>query len=351
MIRTRSTGWLGIDIGTTSVKVAQLVRDVDRVRVLARAIVPRTAHTLAEGPEEESTPVWAAAGEIRAAVALDGSFRGRHASVTMPMGFCDVHSFDHVAADDLDGSVRSAIEAITQHSADDLEFDIWPSEIEGAGPNKWNVLAVARPWAEQIYQDVVASGLYCHTIDGLPHALARAVALTAGDEPLPPTAVLDWGFSQATFCVVADGSPAYVRNLKDCSLERVLSAIASDLGVTLDEAHVLLTRHGVRGLRARCDDEVAMMIGEIVGEPIRHLEQEITRTLSHLGFQRKAISPQRLQLFGGGAMTAGLAKHLVQRLRIETCVWSLNEESSNHSVPDCLLGPALALSALAWEER
>lgn len=348
MFRKHQKGWLGIDIGTASVKVAQLVRHGHEVRVLAQSIVSRSA----QPPNEEPEALWTAAGEVRAAVSLNSEFRGRHAATAMPMGFCDVHQVGTITPDDdVDGLVRGAIETITQGSADHLEYDLWPTEraAESGDPSKWNVLAVARPWADRIYRDVAQSGLLCHAVDGVPHVLARAVRLS-GVDPLSPVGVLDWGFSQATFCVVLQGEPVYVRSLKDCSLERALSAVSSELNVSLDEAHRLLEKYGVRGLIAKAPDEATALISELMAGPVRQLEQELTRTISHVGFQRRATSPAEIYLFGGGALIAGLTRHLTRRLHLNTHVWSLTKGHQGEAQRDCLFGAAMALSALAWEE-
>ena len=279
MFRREQRGWLGIDIGTASVKVAQLVRSEDQVCVLATAQVPRWREypvRVKHSPES----LWSARGEIRAAVAIGEGFRGRQAAATMPMGFCDVHQVGNLAVEDvdIDQEVRSAIETITQYSADHLEFDIWPADL--GNQQRWNVLAVARPWSDRIYRDVVESGYACHTIDGVPQALARAVGLPACGQAVPPTAVLDWGFSQATFCLVAEGQPVYVRVLKDCSFQATLAAVASELGVTLDEASQLLEKYGARGLNFKTEDEVVSLIADLIAAPVRHLEGELAKTLA-----------------------------------------------------------------------
>jgi Tfp pilus assembly PilM family ATPase len=348
MFRREQKGWLGIDIGTASVKVAQLARNDGEVRVLAVAQVPRSAQPPAEG-EESTERLWSAKGEIRAAIAMGGQFRGRHAAATMPMGFCDVHQVGNLAVgeSDIDHEVRSAIETITQCSADRLEFDIWPADL--AGGQRWNVLAVARPWTDRIYYDVAENGYACHTIDGVPQALARALQVSAQGESLEPTAVLDWGFSQATFCLVADGQPIYVRVLKDCSFEAMLSEVAGELGVTLDEAGVLLEKYGARGLNSKSEDEILAMIAELVAESIRHLTSELTKTIAHVGFQYRNLTPRKLVLFGGGALVAGLPRNLSRKLRLETHAWSFDKHRPSEPTHDALFGVAMALSALAWE--
>jgi Tfp pilus assembly PilM family ATPase len=349
MFRRKQKGWLGIDIGTASVKVAQLVRHDEELRIIATAQVPRSADISAHA-EESTDSLWSAKGEIRTAVALGAGFCGHHAAATMPMGFCDVHQVNNLAVDEgnIDHQVRHAIETITQCSTDHLEFDVWSAD--PANKQRWNVLAVARPWADRIYFDVVENGYACHTIDGVPQALARALNLSAHGEPLPPTAVLDWGYSQATFCLVIEGQPAYVRVLKDCSYQTALEGVAHELGITPDEAGVLLEKYGARGLNYKTEDEIVTLIADLIAEPVRRLTDELTKTLAHVGFQYRNFAPRKLCLFGGGALVGGLTRQLTRKLRLDTQVWSFDNQRSNESRHDALFGVALALSSLAWEE-
>jgi Tfp pilus assembly PilM family ATPase len=349
MFRREQKGWLGIDIGTASVKVAQLARNDSGIRVVATAQVPRSApmHDELEGSVEAE---WSAKGEIRTAIALGGRFRGHHAAVAMPMGFCDVHQVSNLAVGeaDIDHEVREVIETITQCSADHLEFDIWPAD--PVNQQRWNVLAVARPCADRIYFDVVENGYTCHSIDGVPQALARSLNLSEHGEAIPPCAVLDWGYSQATFCLVVEGEPVYVRTLKDCSFQTALAEVAGELGITTDEAGVLLEKYGARGLNYKTEDEIVSMIADLVAEPVRHLTSELAKTLAHVGFQYRNFSPRQLLLFGGGALVGGLTRHLTRKLRLDTHVWSFDNQRDPKSTHDALFGVAMALSSLAWEE-
>ncbi len=349
MLRRTQKGWLGIDLGSTSVKVAQLARNDRGLQVIACTSVPRTAQTTSED-EGELEQLWSASGEISAALALGAGYRGRQAAVAMPMGLCEVHHLEGLTADEseLDVAIRRAIEIAARQSTDQLQYGVWPAE--SSTSQRWNVLAVARPWSDQVYRDVVQSGLSCHTIDGLPQALARAIGLGAQGEPLPPVAALDLGFGQATLCLVAEGRPVYVRGLKDCGLERMLTAVADELNVTHEEAHLLLRQHDTSRHAGDGGDEVTKLLAELMSEPLRQLEQELTRTLSHIGFQRKTIAPRQVMLFGGGALIRGLARHLTRRLHLETNVWSLNKTQVEAANQDCLFGVALAMSALAWEK-
>ncbi|QEG34201.1 type IV pilus biogenesis protein PilM [Bythopirellula goksoeyrii] len=358
MFRQQKHGWIGIDIGSATVKVAQLARNGDTLRVVARAIVPRSLPVTTEERETELEPLWSASGEIGAAVALANGLRGRKAASTMPMGLCDLHHIDRLDefSEDLDSVVRHAVESATQSSADHLQFDIWPAESHDGlnQPLRWNVLAVARPWSDQIYSDVVNNGFACQQIDGLPHTLTRAIDMGLSSERTLPVSALDWGYSQATFCIVHEGRPVYARVLKDCGLDRVIRSVSDGLDIRPEQTYGLLQQYGLSGLNSSGTDEKATLVAELIKEPLLQLENELSRTLSYVTSLRRSIKPQQLYLFGGGGLIKQLSNYLTRQLQIESRVWQLNPLPSNEhaSEPEghCLFGPALALSALAWEE-
>jgi hypothetical protein len=95
-------------------------------------------------------------------------------------------------------------------------------------------------------------------------------------------------------------------------------------------------------------------VAELISEPLEQLRGELARTISHLQSQRRSIVPQGVYLFGGGATMRGLAEHLTEKLELEHRVWQFGGSDATESrldgVPTCLLGPAVALSALAWEK-
>ncbi len=357
--RNEQIGWVGIDIGSACVKVAQLARHGDQFRVHAQAIVPRSTRSDLAGLPESEVALASVAGEIRAGCTLNESFQGRQAAATVPMNICDIHHLDAIEGShsDLNSLVRKTIESITQASAEHLQFDIWPAELDARSkqPARWNVLAVAQPWSDQLYRDVTHNGFACKLLDSTPHALARAVELAEPGSVSTPQAVLDWGHCQATFAIVLDHRPVYVRSLKDCGLQRTIAAISESLDLVDEESLVLLQTHGLSASNKNDRDEVSEMIFELVTAEVLHLAQEVERTLKYLGSQRRALLPRKFHLFGGGAQIPGIDHYLTDRLQVEAKVWRLCEEpvtdTSTQQVAQCLLGPALSLSALAWGER
>ncbi len=353
MITATRTGWIGVDIGTSTVKVAQTVRSNRRWRLAAATIVPRRDVWPEDfSPESE---LRSSADEIKASQSLQGSYFGNRVAATLPMALCDIHSLDRA----LDGDphapqiIRQAIEVATQRSAEGLEFGYWPvgPNARAKGTDWTNVLTVPRNWSDQLYDDIVQSGWSCQAIDGLPFALARAVDMLEGGRPDGPVAVLDWGFRCATLCVIVDGVPAYVRCLKACGFERTLSTMIENLGIAHEEAQQLLEAHGLPDPTAETNTEASELIRETAAEPLAHLVEEIRRSISHFENQRRVDAPRQLILLGGGATIRRLPDFLTERLEMQTRRWSLDGDSgatTDTASSSCLFGPAAALSALAW---
>jgi len=349
----RKKGWIGIDIGTSTVKVAQIVRRNDRLHLAARAIVPR--------PEPWPTQTIAisepmsSASELHAAGSFLGDFRGRAAAAALSMAFCELHRLDQPPTSGIghEQTVREAIEMATQSSSEPWQYDCWSAASTPAGPSTTNVLTAPITWNDQLCEDIAEQGWSCQLIDGLPLALARAVQLVHPHNSTAPTAALDLGFAAATFCSVINGQATYVRSLKNCGFERLLRSLSEQLDVTPDEAQRLLHKHGLCAEESAQPGDTVELIQELADDFLSDLVEQASRTLAHLKSQRESFVPERVYLLGGGATVKGLAPHLTRALQTKVQVWQYGDEdatnASGSGLPSCLLGSAIALSTLAWE--
>jgi len=354
MFAARHRGWIGVDVGTCTVTVAQLVRRHDKLQIGAAVVVPRrspwsTGDSLAEG-------TYSSADELRVATSLQPDFRGSRVAATLPMTLCDVHLVDNSidVVTRRPGVIRQAIETAIQGSAEDLQFDCWSANTQESSSQGTQVLTLSKNWSDRLCEDIGQSGWECQVLDGMPQALARAVEMVEQPDWPKPIAVLDWGFGRATFCVVVEGRPVYVRSLKDCSFQRLLDAVSEQLNVTSGEVQQLLQNHGLSADGEQQTAGVAELVSELAAKPLAQLEQEIQRTIAHLEIQRKATVPQSICLMGGGGTIRGIAPLLAERLNLNVSLWEMPQQNDSapltSATPMCMLGPAAALSALAWEK-
>jgi type IV pilus assembly protein PilM len=351
-------GWVGVDVGTHTVKLAQTVRDGGSVRLHRAAVIQRPVSWTGEDGLALEQPITSYP-EIRAALDC-GDFVGRDAVCSLPMNACELRSLNVPP-----GTEQERRTIIADELAEDwaerrypMEFDFWETEParadKGAEGFNVNVMATSRLWISQLWRDCRRSGLDCWAIDGPPLAMSRAIGLVGGLAGGRRALVVDWGFSNSTLCIAGDDRPLYSRRVHDCEFGRVLNAIVEALDVTLDEAQYLVENEGLlipdgsqMGERA-----TAMAITSAAADTLGELVRQISRTCQFTEMQRRHLQPSAVWLMGGGASMKNLGPYLANELSFPVHIWSMPPETDE--IPCAagsrcsVFGGAVALSALAW---
>jgi type IV pilus assembly protein PilM len=350
-------GWIGVDVGTHTVKLAQTVRDGAAVRLHRAAVIQRPVSWSGDDGLALEQPITSYP-EIRAAMDC-GRFEGRDAICALPMNACQLRSLNVPP-----GSDRERRTIIADELADDwaqlqksMEFDFWESEPgkteKGTDSFNVNVMATSRPWIAQIWRDCRRSGLDCWAVDGLPLAMARSIGLVGGFAGGRRTLVVDWGYSNTTLCIAGEERPLYSRRVHNCAFGRVLDTIINKFDVTLDEAQYLVEIEGVLvGKPAPSADlHTARAITRAAAAAIDVLVGQVRRTLQFTEMQRRHLQPASVWLMGGGASMKNIGPYLAEALSLPVNIWSLESESAIDCAAgsrSAVFGSAAALSALAW---
>lgn len=350
----RKQGWIGVDVGTSALKIAQVSRDGDAISLNAAAIVPR--QTALNARHSTATPPISSINELVAAQSLQDGYQGRTVAASLPMALCDIHrlELDLNAEPNAEVILRRAIETATQQSAVGLQCDFWSAPATDSKPAWSQAITVSQDWTEQMCEDVASAGWLCEAIDGQPLAMARAVSMNHHDTD-EPAACLDWGNDRAILCFVENGQPTYVRKLKLPGLGSVTNKITETLELSVVEAQRILEEHGLAGNESSEASVVGAMLAELLTEELGTLISELKRSFSHIQYVRRTASPKFLYLLGGGAMIKNLDSVLSTQLGIKAANWHLpGEHPSNGGVEyraECLFATAIALSTLAWEPQ
>ncbi|HVT27020.1 MAG TPA: pilus assembly protein PilM [Lacipirellulaceae bacterium] len=351
-------GWIGVDVGTHAVKLAQTVRDGANVRLHRAAVIQRTIAWSGDDGFALEQPITSYP-EIRAALEC-GDFRGRNAICALPMNACRLRSLNVPPGSDQD---RRTI--IADELAEDwgelqtpMEFDYWEMEPARAEKNtdafNVSVLASSRLWISQMWHDCRRSGLDCWAIDGLPLAMARSVGLAGGFAGGQRALAVDWGYSNTTLCIVGEDRPLYSRRVHNCAFGTVLDSIMKEFEITLDEAQFLVESDGVSvpGVKMSGDPQTSQTITDAVADTLDELLSQITRTLQFTETQRRHLQPAAVWLMGGGASMKNIGPYLANVLPVPVHVWNLPPASMPISCAAgsraALFAGAAALSALVW---
>ena len=249
MALSQRYGWIGVDVGTHTVKLAQVVRDGASVRLHRAAVIQRPTNWSGDDSLAQAQPI-SSHPEIKAALEC-GSFEGRNAICALPMNVCQLRSLNIPPGSDDERRTMIADELAEDWGelANPMEFDFW--EMESSRGEKSSdsfnvsVMAASRLWIGQLWRDCRRAGMDCWAIDGLPLTMARAVGLVGGLVGGRRALAVDWGFSNTTMCIVGDNRPLYSRRIQECAFGRVLEAIMQMFDVSLDEAQHLAESDGL----------------------------------------------------------------------------------------------------------
>ena len=352
----RKTGWIGIDIGTAAIKIAQLQQSGAKRR-LVRSVVIRA---------DEQRPFDLAAfesgfvgTEIKRALQVHGGFHGQSAACVVSMAHCQLRTL--VSAKGTEDEQRELISLEIEndpHSmAQPMEFEFWDASSgmrsEVRGMTQVHVVSMPQMFSDSVAHNLLRARLQCEVLDAVPFAAVRAAEMipvisgvALGNKAY---AILDWGHSVATLMVVYNSQPFMTRTLKHCGLHRIMQAVRQRLKLSGAEAEALLTTYGVtaRTNPGRSTSELQSLITELSAQVVQELMEEIRETLSFLKLQFAQQIPEHFCLLGGGAAIRNIATLVQQETRMPTHVWNLAGSTTEQISP--VLATAAALSSLAWE--
>lgn len=343
------TGWIGVDIGNSAIKFAQVERRARKLSVRAAAIIKRPS-VIDTTAWVRSSPV-SSESEFKSAV-KSAPFRGRDTACSAPIAVCDVRTMDVPSTEhaEIREFIASELSQIHSIPADNVHFDYWNNET-GNSNEQTHVLCLADRWTEQIITDHRTNRLTCNAVDGLPQSLARATMLVENFNPNQAYAILDWGDTTSTFCVVINGQPIFTRCLPKFGFRSLQSKLSEALGMNRNETRRIISRFGLPKNEHASDDEVQLTVAEILSSDIENIVKELQTTIKFFGAQRKNIELEQGFIFGSGATLKNIEHWIGSKLKLSLQPWSLPvQNSENCKVPLALLGPAIASSTLVWEK-
>lgn len=335
------TGRLGIDIGSSSIKMARMKWQSGRWTITNRLLIP--VEQPSENLEQDLRGGFLAQPlQVLQNRPLKNSY---DCSCVLPMSVTDIRSVE-IPQGNADEVRQMATEALRDASPD---FDervttLWQHSVTPHDLAMVSGISVSNPVGESIVSDLSQVGLRCSEIESLPFALARAAEMTPSGCCTQPIGLLDWGHESVTFVVSYRGRPEFVRTFRDCGSGETLTAVAKGLDMSVEDTRHVLAACGLpKGKSDSSTAAISRTVEQLMIPEMRNIAAELRKTLLYLRHHLSRILPARLMLFGGMAAVPNL-DHVFQDLcDIETCPWSLNADNSHHTDP--VYAVALATSA------
>ncbi|GAA5507634.1 pilus assembly protein PilM [Novipirellula caenicola] len=340
-------GWIGIDIGSRSIKLTQVQRSGDRYQICQRWCVNREQHPSQDSP---TTAINLADKHLRLAE-LRELFTRSECAAAVSMAYHSLRSLELPAAspDETRDMVSEELAADDEIGDTDYVFDFWSTNKAADQAATVTALRMPATLATGVAEGLTSAGYECQVLDGLPCALARAVTMMNGPTATPIVA-LDLGDSEFTFVLVVNGMPIYTRPLRGGGLRRLIKPVQQAFKLTHDEAMQLLVRYAI----APPDQSLRRAVSgpaQMLEQPMARLINELKRTLDYAVQQFGTSIPTELVLFGGGASIRHLPDCLSEQLGVPALTWRLPTSKPHEAADDSQFGVAAALSALRWEQR
>ncbi|MGH2739094.1 MAG: type IV pilus assembly protein PilM [Actinomycetota bacterium] len=304
---------VGLDIGSTAVRAAELSVGSDPPALVRAAQVPLAAGTVENGEVKDIAAVadavrelWRRGGFKTRDVALGvGSQRVVVREVTVPaMPERDLRQ-------SLPFQVQELIPIPLENAV--MDFDVLDEvEIDGQRSYRLFVVAAQREILDQLVEAAEMARLEPLGIDLIPFALIRSVAMDMGlgleEADAGEEALVDIGADVTNICVHDRGVPRFVRILPSGGRD-VLRLVAGSLGIPVDEVEAHARGEAVPNLPGEAPNALRNAVGTLV--------DEVRSSLDFYQAQTPDARIGRVLVTGGGSKLPDLLDVLASKVPSE----------------------------------
>lgn len=296
---------IGLDIGTSAVRAAQVLRGKSGGSLAAFGQVALPPGTVADGEIRDPGPVseaiaqlWKRA-KLRSKKAIIGVANQRVVVRQVDLPFLEEKEFRSSLRYQVSDHIPMPVDAA------ELDFQIIEDYMTEDGDHMMRVLlvAAATDMVEGFLSAVSAAGIIPAGVDLTPFAVARAVSSAARGETgvAGAEAIVDVGAGVTNVVVHHNGEARFVRILLTGGDDPTL-ALAEGLDVSYEEAEAMkLDISGMGGPQEA---------HQIIAERVDALVNEIRGSLDYYSSQEDSEPLTSLIMTGGGSLTPGLIPRL-----------------------------------------
>ncbi len=307
----KQPGFIGIDVGSRSVKLLQLSADHSHVVACARQELPAD---VSNDPANRAAQLAAAIEKAR----KQQNFRGRKA--VLCLGGSDLYA-QNIRVQKT--SPAEMEKAVRQEAAGKLPFPLAEAEMRfvDAGDVRQGdlvkreliLLACHRPVLAELLKTIEASGLQPAAVDVEPAALLRCyVKQFRRDADRTQRAMFAHFGQTCTVVVIARGEEALFVKYLEIGGRHLDEALARNLKMDMAEATSLRRNHGDRRVEQQ-DPEIARTVAEATRPVVERLASELSLCTRYHNVTFRGQALARV-VIGGGEATAELVEALSGRL-------------------------------------
>lgn len=309
----KSVNWVGVDIGSSSVKVVSLSKSGNVVELGAYAVVPLPPTAVVDGNVQELQPV---ADAVAKAAKICGVKQGG-AVTAVPSSSVIMKRLElskELTEYELEEQIKIEADQFIPYSLDEVALDF---EVLGESPshsalNELLLVACRRDDVDQREDVVNSAGLKCEVVDVDMYAIERILPLLEGEQENSDdqlVAVVDIGAATLTLNVLRGGQITYNRE-QSFGGGDLTTNIHHQSGMAIEEVEQAL-RQG----------ELSSEMHESMVLPFRvTVAQQVSRALQFFYSSGAQHQINRIYICGGTASIVGLSDVLADELGVPVAV-------------------------------
>lgn len=325
---------LGMDIGTSSVKVIQLKKTPTGPELIGYAMAPLPHAAVEEGNIKDAQTVAAVVKEMlkTSKIRPERSF----ASISGQNVIMRFTKLPVMTPDELEQTVRIEAEQYVPYAIDEVSIThaVLNEITEEEGGGKYSILlVVAQKELVNSYMEVLkASGVQAEVIDvdtiAAINALENSIMQTAGSqEGGEVVAIIDTGARTTNISVLKSGILMFTRNIPIAGNQ--ITQNIMKMNQEFDQAEAIKIQEAEVAIGDTGGNEIASLVKDTVEE----LASEIRRSFDYFKAQSREPLIHKIILSGGGANLKSFNTYLSNELGVD--VYMGNPlEGVNVTVPD-----------------
>lgn len=301
----KSTKVIGLDIGTSFIKLAEV--DVSRkgASLVSFGIIPTPQAAISSRGEITDTAAVAAA--VKELVRQVKTKR-KHAATGMWGASVMVKKITgpKMSAQDLESNLKFEAEQYIPFDINEinLDFAILNSKKNSAETMDYLLIAAQREFLFKLAEVVEMADLQCSIIDVAGFSLANCFQFNYGEAQSEAVALLNIGAGVTNFVVVDHGDVIFCRDIPVGGMN-FTNELHKQLGVSLVEAEALK-------ISASTGQKAPQEATEVIRQVMESTVEEMQRGFDFFATTAADTQLSKILVSGGASQTPGLKEHLAQ---------------------------------------
>ena len=334
---------LGLDIGSSAVKVVRLCKDDAGYAVIAAGIAEiAPANSLCEvnsgGDEDNNHQNTIRA--IRECFELVGrKTKLAVCGLSGPEVAVRDFVFPLLSNEEIDGAVSFEASQVCPFSAADsaVDYHLIPN---GDGKTRGILVAATNAMIKSKVQLTKEAALKCVLMDVDGLALLNCFNGLVNESERSTTAILNVGGSGTTVAIMGGNGRPFVRDMT-FGADNIIKQIAADKGMSTED---------VKGILFGDSTADQMELNGSLGQACQRMIVDVSETLRYYATQEQSTPVEKIFVCGGFALVRGFVELLNSRLGAEAVLWNPFEKIRCDTDQHCgdvvdKRGPALAVAA------